>query len=102
MQLYSHPISVALRFNPQSANVTLRQTVIDPSGRVVNTNQFLRDFFTTFRVYTVGNFTLMILNQGSNPVNVEGIFGYIPFVGANNQVNLSPLSASIPSHLMHC
>jgi vacuolar-type H+-ATPase subunit I/STV1 len=37
----------------------------------------------------------MILNQGSNPVNMDGIFGYIPFVGANNQVNLSPLSAII-------
>ena len=91
----SRPISVALHFDPQSANVTLRQTVIDQSGRVVNTNQFLKDFFTTFRVNTVGNFTLMILNQGSNPVNVDGIFGYIPFVGANNQVNLSPLNAII-------
>ena len=28
----SRPISVALSFDPQSANVTLRQTVIDPSG----------------------------------------------------------------------
>jgi hypothetical protein len=33
--------------------------------------------FTTFRVSTVGKFTLTILNQGSNPVNVDGIFGYI-------------------------
>jgi hypothetical protein len=91
----SRPISVALRFDPQSANVTLRETVIDPSGRIVNTNKLLRDFFTTFQVNAVGNFTLMILNQGSNPVNIEGIFGYIPFVGANNQVNLSPLSTII-------
>jgi hypothetical protein len=37
----------------------------------------------------------MILNQGSSPVNVGGIFGYIPFVGANNQVNLNPLNAII-------
>jgi hypothetical protein len=91
----SRPISVALHFDPQAANVTLRQTVIDPSGRIINMNQFSRDFFTTFRVTSVGNFTLMILNQDSNPVNVDGIFGYMPFVGANNQVNLSPLSAII-------
>lgn len=88
----SRPISLALHFEPEPANVTLRETVIDPSGRVVNSNEFLKDFFTTFKVDTVGKFTLMILNQGSNPVNIDGIFGYIPFVGANNQVNLSPLN----------
>jgi hypothetical protein len=88
----SRPISLALHFEPESANVTLRETVIDPSGRVVNTNEFLKDFFTTFKVNTVGKFTLTISNQGSNPVNFDGIFGYVPFVGENNQVNLSPLS----------
>ena len=54
-----------------------------------------KDFFTTFKVNTVGKFTLSILNQGSNPVNVDGIFGYIPFVGQDNQVNLSPLNGII-------
>ena len=73
----------------------LLETIIDPSGKIINTNQFLRDFFTTFQVNTVGNFTLMILNQGSNPVNIDGIFGHLPFVGTNNQVNLSPLNAII-------
>jgi hypothetical protein len=91
----SRPISVALHFDPESANVTLRETVIDPSGRIVNTNEFLRDFFTTFQVNTAGNFTLMVSNHGSNPINIDGIFGYIPFVGANDQVNLSPLNAII-------
>ncbi|HEU4447627.1 MAG TPA: hypothetical protein VFR94_23335 [Nitrososphaeraceae archaeon] len=76
----SRPISTALHFEPVSANVTLRETVTDPNGRIVNTNEFSKDF-TTFRVSTVGKFTLTILNQGSNPVNVDGIFGYIPFVG---------------------
>lgn len=91
------PISVALHFEPQSSNVTLRETVIDPSGRVVNTNEFLKDFFTTFKVNSVGRFTLMILNQGTSPVNVDGIFGYIPFgfVGQNNQIDLSPLNGII-------
>ena len=88
----SRPISVALHFEPQLSNVTLRETVVEPSGRVVNTNEFLKDFFTTFRVNTVGKFTLTILNQGNSPVNVDGIFGYIPFVGQNNQINLSLLN----------
>ena len=92
----SRPISLALHFEPESAtNVTLRETVRDPSGRVVNTNEFLKDFFTTFKVNTVGKFTLTVSNQGSIPVNVDGIFGYLPFVGQNNQVNLSPLNGII-------
>ena len=88
----SRPISVALQFEPESANVTLRETVTDSSGRVVNMNEFLKDFFTTFKVNTVGKVTLTISNKGSSPVNVDGVFGYIPFVGENNQVNLSPLN----------
>ena len=86
----SRPISLALHFEPESAtNVTLRETVRDPSGRVVNTNEFLKDFFTTFKVNTIGKFTLTVSNQGSIPVNVDGIFGYLPFV------NLSPLNGII-------
>jgi hypothetical protein len=36
----SRPISTALHFEPDSANVTLRETVTDPNGRIVNTNEF--------------------------------------------------------------
>jgi hypothetical protein len=91
----SRPISLGLHFEPESANVTLRETVRDPSGRVVNTNDFLKDFFTTFKVNTVGKFTLTVSNQGSIPINIDGIFGYLPFVEQNNQVNLSPLNGII-------
>ncbi len=87
------PISVAFHFEPGSANVTLRETVTDPFGRIISTNEFSKDFFTTFKVNTVGKFTLTLLNQGSSPVNVDGVFGYIPFVGENNQVNLNPLNS---------
>jgi hypothetical protein len=91
----TRPISLALHFEPESGNISLRETVMDPSGRVVNTNEFLKDFFTTFKVNTVGNYTLTISNKGSSQVNVDGIFGYIPFVGKNNQVNFSPLNGII-------
>ena len=93
----SRPISMALHFEPESANVVLRETVRDASGKIVNTNEFLQDFFTTFKVNTVGKFTLTVSNQGTSPVNVDGIFGYIPFgfVGENNQVDLSPLNGII-------
>lgn len=93
----SRPISTALHFEPESANVVLRETVRDESGKIVHTNEFSKDFFTTFKVNTVGKFTLRVSNQGTSPVNVDGIFGYIPFgfVGENNQVDLSPLNGII-------
>jgi hypothetical protein len=61
----SRPVSTALHFEPEMANVTLRETVTDPNGRIVNTNDFSKDFFTTFKVNTAGIFTLTILNQGN-------------------------------------
>ena len=54
----SRPVSTALHFDPVSENVTLRETVTDPFGRIINTNEFSKDFFTTFKVNTVGKFTL--------------------------------------------
>ena len=33
--------------------------------------------------------------MGHEPVNVDGVFGYIPFVNQNNQVNLYTLGGII-------
>src|SRR5215210_5506148 len=59
----SRPIAVGLQ--PESGNVILRETVRDPSGRVVNTNEFSKEFFTTFKVNSTGKFTLTVSNQGT-------------------------------------
>lgn len=42
-----------------------------------------------------GEYTLIITNLGSEPVKIGGIFGYLPIIGNNNQVNLQPLSGII-------
>ena len=93
----SRPIAAGLHIEPESANVILRETVRDPGGRVVNTNEFSKEFFTTFKVNSTGKFTLTVSNQGTSPVNVDVLFGYIPFgfVRENNQVDLSPLNGII-------
>jgi hypothetical protein len=93
----SRPIALGLHIEPESANVILRETVRDPGGRVVNTNEFSKEFFTTFKVNSTGKFTLTVSNQGTSPVNVDVLFGYIPFgfVRENNQVDLSPLNGII-------
>jgi hypothetical protein len=89
------PVSIALHFKPAGSNVTLNEIVRDPTSKIVNRNTFLKEFFTTFKPDTIGKYTLTITNLGNLPVNVDGVFGYIPFINQNNQVNLSPLGGII-------
>jgi hypothetical protein len=91
----THPVSVILHSGLESINVTLRESIRDPNGRIVNTNEFSKDFFTTFKPNTTGEYTLLISNLGPNDVNIDGIFGFIPFVGGDDQVNLSSLNAIV-------
>ena len=74
-------VSVALHSEPESTNVTLRETVRDPNGRIINTNEFSKDFVTTFKPNITGEYILLISNLGSNNVNIDGIFGLLPPVG---------------------
>ena len=76
-------VSVALHSEPESTNVTLRETVRDPNGRIINTNEFSKDFVTTFKPNITGEYILLISNSGSNNVNIDGIFGFIPDYSLN-------------------
>ena len=91
----ARPVSVALHSEVESANVSLRESIQDPNGRIVNTSEFSKNFFTTFKPNMTGEYTLLISNLGPNDVNIDGIFGFIPFVGGDDQVNLSPLNTII-------
>jgi hypothetical protein len=97
----------------QASNVSIiREEIRDPSGFVVNKNQFNsrssndnfnnnnnsnenEDLFTTFKPDVQGQYTLIITNMGPLPVKVGGIFGYIPIIGNDNQLNLEPLNGII-------
>jgi hypothetical protein len=99
----------------QASNVSIiREEIRDPSGFVVNKNQFNsrssndnfnnnnnnnsnenEDLFTTFKPDVQGQYTLIITNLGPLPVKVGGIFGYIPIIGNDNQLNLEPLNGII-------
>lgn len=86
----------------QASNVAIIGEVRNPGGVVINKNQFNSGsdnnkndddgLFTTFKPDVQGEYTLIITNLGSNPVKVGGIFGYLPIIRNNNQVNLQPLS----------
>ena len=89
-------VSVALHSEPESTNVTLRETVRDPNGRIINTNEFSKDFVTTFKPNITGEYILLISNFGSNNVNIDGIFGFLPLVGGgNDQDNINSLNMII-------
>ena len=117
------PISIALHIESekndgggtqtqqqQASNIeNLQEKVRNPSGIIINKNQFNSGsgndddnnnnndggLFTTFRPDVEGEYTLTITNLGSSPLKVGGIFGYLPILGNNNQVNLQPLSGII-------
>ena len=93
----ARPVSVALHSEAESANISLRESIQDPGGRVVNTNEFSETFFTTFKPNMTGEYTLSISNLGFSPVNINGVFGFIPFTagGGNEQVILSSLNSIV-------
>jgi hypothetical protein len=104
----------------QASNMSIiREEIRDPSGFVVNKNQFNSrssndnlnnnnnnnsnenaDLFTTFKPDVQGRYTLIITNLGPLPVKVGGIFGYIPIIGNDNQLNLEPLNGIIAGAIL--
>jgi hypothetical protein len=92
----SSSVSVALHPEQESTNVTRRETVRDPNGKIIHTNEFLKDFVTTFKPNMTGEYTLLVSNLGSEAMKVDGIFGFLPLVGGGNDLdNLNSLSMII-------
>ena len=56
---------------------------------VVTSNEFTRQFFTTFKPDIAGKYTITIQNLGRTQVSVGVLAGNLPFVGANNQLNVN-------------
>ena len=79
----------------QIPNNTLRETVRNPNGLVMTSNEFRKQFFTTFKPDMTGKYTISINNLGNTPVSIGVLVGNLPFVGANNQVNINFLGGII-------
>jgi uncharacterized RDD family membrane protein YckC len=79
----------------QIPNNTLRETVRNPTGLVMTSNEFTKQFFTTFEPNMTGKYTITISNLGNTPVSIGALIGNLPFVGANNQVNINFLGGII-------
>jgi uncharacterized iron-regulated membrane protein len=82
---------------PLREDIRLVETVKDPSGAIVSTNEFSGNLFTSFRPEQTGNYVLTIANAGTKVVTVDGTFGYMPFMSAadGRQVDFAQLSGII-------
>jgi hypothetical protein len=78
----SRPIAVAIHIERPEGVVRLIETVTDPSGTVVSSNEFSANLFTTFQPQNTGNHMLNITNAGAAPVTINAVFGYMPFITA--------------------
>jgi uncharacterized membrane protein len=77
--------------------VRLIETVKDPSGTTVSSNEFSTDLFTTFQPQNAGNHILNITNAGERPVTVDATFGYMPFITGAGTANSSGVMQPVPS-----
>ena len=76
-------------------NSILRETVPNPNGVIMTSNEFTKEFFTTFKPDITGKYTITIYNLGNSAVSISVLAGNLPFVGAKNQVNFNSLSGII-------
>jgi uncharacterized RDD family membrane protein YckC len=98
----SRPVSLAIHVERNNSttggeipNNILRETVRNPNGIIMTSNDFTKQFFTTFKPDITGKYAVTIYNLGNNPVSIGVIAGNLPFIGANNKVNFNSLSGII-------
>jgi hypothetical protein len=78
----SKPIAVAIHIERPEGLVRLIETVKDPSGTVVSSNEFSANLFTTFQPQNTGNHILNLTNAGAGSVTIDATFGHMPFITA--------------------
>ena len=89
----SRPLSLVISIEPNHStdqvNPILRETVRNPNGEIISTNDFAKQFVTTIKPDVIGKYTLTITNLGGSVVSIGILFGNLPFVGQNNQLNVN-------------
>jgi uncharacterized RDD family membrane protein YckC len=98
----SRPVSLGIHIERNNSTMggqiptnILRETVRNPNGAIITSNEFSRQFFTTFKPDVTGKYTVTVSNLGSSPVSIGVIVGNLPFIGANNKVNFSSFGGII-------
>ena len=98
----SRPVSLAIHLERNNSttggeipNNILRETVRNPNGVIMTSNEFTKQIFTTFKPDITGKYIVTIYNSGNSPVSIGVLAGNLPFIGANNKVNFNSLSGII-------
>ena len=98
----SRPVSLAIHLERNNSttggqipNNILRETVRNPNGVIMTSNEFTKQIFTTFKPDITGKYIVTIYNSGNSPVRIGVLAGNLPFIGANNKVNFNSLSGII-------
>jgi hypothetical protein len=98
----SRPISLAIHVKRNNSttggqipNNILRETILNPNGVIMTSNEFTKQFFMTVKPDITGKYVITIHNLGNIPVNIGVLAGNLPSIGANNQVNINPFSGII-------
>jgi len=92
------PIFLAVGADPQQSQQNdgfrLRETMTDPNGRVVSSNEFQESYSTTVTPEVTGTYTVTISNLGTGPVTIGGAFGHVPFLGADRQPDVEGMMST--------
>jgi hypothetical protein len=88
-------ISITIHTNSEMSNATLNELVRDSYGTVMSNHNFQSEILSTFKPPTIGEYVLTISNNGPSSVIVNDVFGYIPIIGENNEVKISPVGGII-------
>jgi uncharacterized RDD family membrane protein YckC len=98
----SRPVSLAIHLERNNSttggqipNNIIRETVRNPNGVIMTSNEFTKQIFTTFKPDITGKYIVTIYNSGNSPVSIGVLAGNLPFIGANNKVNFNSLSGII-------
>jgi hypothetical protein len=71
--------------------VRLRETITDPNGKVVSSNEFRDSFFTSFKPEITGVYIVTVSNLDTKPISIGGAFGQMPFVGTNGKPDINAM-----------
>jgi hypothetical protein len=98
----SRPVSLAIHLDRNNSttggqlpNNVLKETVRNPNGVIMTSNEFTKQIFTTFKPDITGKYIVTIYNSGNSPVSIGVLAGNLPFIGANNKVNFNSLTGII-------
>ena len=98
----SRPLTLAINIERNNSTTggqipinILRETVPNPNGLIITSNEFTKQFIMTFKPAITGKYMVTIYNLGNSNVSVDVSAGNLPFINANNMVNFNSLSGVI-------